>query len=97
VSDFESVIRKLPKVQRRALDNLAIGLPAQASQRTLAALADRGLIVGHAQTSRDRFGVMTWIEYEVPIAAHMAWCAICSEEWDAMSPEERAEAEAPDA
>lgn len=97
MTDFEAVIRNLPKAQRRALDNLSCGLSAGASQRTLAALADRGLIVGQERTSRDRFGVMTWIEYEVPIPVHMAWCAVCAEEWDALAPEERAAMEAPDA
>lgn len=98
--DFERLkarIRSLTKAQRKMLDQLScgesVGVPANVAE----ALVARGLIVPHQRSSRDRIGLMTWTEYEVPIPIHMAWAVVGEEEFDALSPAERAAMEAPDA
>lgn len=58
------------------------------------ALEARGLVVAHRLVDRTGIGVFSWTEYEVPIYVHIAWCAVGSAEYDAMTPEEKAEAEA---
>lgn len=94
---LKAIIRELPKVQRAMLDRLSCGDDIGVPARVAKALVARGLIVPHQRSSRDRFGVMTWTVYEVPIVVHMAWAEVGSEEFDALSPEEQAAAEAPDA
>lgn len=87
-------IKSLTKAQRETLDRLSMSMPAGASRRTLQSLERRWLIVGSMCVSID--GRFRWIEYHVPIAVHMAWCAVCLEEWHALSDEEKAQMEAGD-
>lgn len=92
MSEIESIIRGLTKPQRAVLDRLAMGQSQGTNTRVLKALESKGLIVGYERSARDRF---TWTDYAIPVIVHIAWAAACSAEFDALSPEERAAAEAP--
>lgn len=48
----------------------------QPSQATVRKLLDRGLLVAHEL----RDGALSWTEYEVPTAVHIAWCGHCSKD-----------------
>jgi hypothetical protein len=92
--EIEAVIRKLSKAQRNALDQLATGQPGNMFHpKTITSLLDLELI--EAVPRRD--GNFSWMDYNVPIRVHIAWCNVASAEFDALSPEEQAAMEAPDA
>jgi len=95
MSVTERFIRTLTKAQRNALDCFATAVRPSCQTRTLEVLERRGLIVGEermvANAPNFRF-----TEYHVPVHVHAIWSQICAEEYDALSPEERAALEAPD-
>jgi len=95
MSVTELFIRTLTKAQRVALDRIATAIPPRCQTRTLVVLEHRGLIVGE-QRSYPNAPNYKFIEYHVPVGVHVVWSRICSEEYDALSPEERVALEAPD-
>lgn len=61
---------------------LAVGAPPpRYSPKSIAALIKRGLIeqTGERTLGHDAFGLVKVPVYEVPIHAHMQWCAWCAE------------------
>lgn len=92
--DFEAIISNLSVPQRETLDRIATGQSQGTNTQILKALEAKGLIDSHERTERGRF---TWVEYVTPTHIHIAWAAVCSAEFDALSSEERAAMEAPDA
>lgn len=94
MSDLETVIRKLSKAQRKILDKLSTGHRGNIFHpKSINRLIELELVavVSH------RVGNFEWVDYDVPINAHIAWCNVASAEFDALSPEEQAAMEAPDA
>lgn len=89
MSTTEHLIRTLSPAQRVALDRIATALPPECASKTLRVLERRGLIIGES-------GALGQPEYRVPTSIHALWAQICSEEFDALSSEERAALEAPD-
>ncbi len=96
-TDYEHLIRSLNKAQRALLDQLAIEQVEQGHPATIGKLWELGLIESEDKQSRERFGLFKWTAYYVPIHVHIAWAAVCAAEFDALSPEEQAAMEAPDA
>lgn len=89
--DYEHLIRSLTDAQRATLDQLATGATTGHSG-VLRRLEALDLIVGYKRS----IGFFSWTEYEVPIHVHIAWAAVCSAEFDALSPEEQAAMEGPE-
>ncbi len=90
----------LTKSQRRALDLIGCGecdAPGVGDTDKLK-LLENGLIrfIGKKVICRDRFGVVTVNEFAMPISVHILWCEWQSEQWEKLSPEEKAAIEAPD-
>lgn len=75
----------LTERQRFVLGNIAIGLDGGHHPRTLVALAEKGLIVGHRETlpGHPPVEVTRW---EVPVDVHIQWA-----EWCAAQPDEEDE------
>ena len=73
------VIAKLPRRQRDVLLQVAFNNDAGHHQRTLQALAVRGLILSEMETLGGRFPVQIR-RYYTPIQVHMAVCAWCSKQ-----------------
>jgi hypothetical protein len=67
----------LPESQRNVLNAIAINEDAGHSPRTLKALEDKGLIVGHTQTLAGTPPVKV-TRWEVPLAVHVQWAEWCS-------------------
>lgn len=93
MSDFEATIRKLTTAQRHALDAIAMNQPPRSSKRALESLEKLGLIHAEKRSDQTRLGTFVWKEYHTPVPVHIAWCSVCSSEYDGMTDEERAEAE----
>jgi hypothetical protein len=72
----------LTEPQRTVLGNIAIGVDGGHNPRTLAALAERGLIVGYRQTTPG-FPPVEVTRWEMPIGVHIQWA-----EWCAAQPDE---------
>lgn len=88
---FASALRTLSPTQRMVVDRVAIGLQPQTfNPRTLGKLVRLGLIEETVVVD----GAFRWKQYHMPIAVHIAWAELASQEFDALSPEERAAAEA---
>ena len=98
MSSIEQTIRNLTKAQRSALDHFASGGTRKIfTQRTLAKLKSLGLIVSEQVIEPiGRGAEFRFTRYDVPTPVHMAWCAVCSEEFDALSDDAKAAMEAPD-
>lgn len=97
MSDIEQSIRKLSEAQRNVLDLIAIGAESGFHPRTLAKLEQLGLIESEQASQMTGLGLFTWTRYFMPIRVHIAWCSVCSSEFDALSPEEQAAMMGPDA
>jgi len=72
--------RLLSKSQHRCIAYYAVGgaefRPVTWSQRTLDSLVRRGML---KRCDRKMGGGLTIHDYEMPIAAHIAWCEWCDE------------------
>lgn len=71
------------EAQRRALDQIGCGNYAVTmAPKTRDALLKAGLIeqCGEKVICRDRFGVVTVPEYQMPAPVHMQWCQAMAEE-----------------
>lgn len=90
VLEFEALIRRLSRAQRAVLDAIAINDDRGHHPRTCEALARKGLIVMRPEVLPGRFPI-TIKRYDMPLLAHMAWCNVGSDEFDAMTPFEQAE------
>jgi hypothetical protein len=77
----------LTPAQRDVLGLIAINQDAGHHPATLAALAQRGLIVGYRQTLPG-FPPVEITRWEVPVDVHIQWA-----EWCAAQPDEEAEAD----
>jgi hypothetical protein len=77
-------IRKLRGRQRESLDQIGAGGDGRGfGRKTLEALERKGLIEGREAVLPGRFPVRIKV-YEMPLVAHMAWCALCAgedEDW----------------
>lgn len=93
--DFEAIIRKLTKAQRAVLDAIAVNDDRGHHPRTCEALVRKGLVEERREVLPNGAFPIIIKRYDMPIAAHMAWCNVGASEYDAMTPEGQAEAEAP--
>jgi hypothetical protein len=74
----------LTRAQRDVFEQIAIGQTPYARPETIKVLLDKELIVRIADrvVGRDRFGIISVPDYEVPIPVHMAWCYWCSQNYE---------------
>lgn len=73
----------MTKGQRAAFERVAINQPPYASDRTLKALLDRGVVTrGEDKVVRDGLGEFRIPTYIVPLPIHAQWCEWCSEQPD---------------
>ena len=83
----DATIMALPKRQRDALIQIALNCDAVHHPRTLAALEQKGLIVGRDEVLGGRFPV-TIRRFDTPLSVHIAVCEWCStQEASGCSPE----------
>lgn len=55
----------------------------QSSEKTRISLHKKGLLTASTVRSKSAFGApLAWIEYEMPIAVHIAWCAHVAQDCD---------------
>lgn len=70
---------------RRVLDEIGCGnYSPTAKQSTFDKMVEIGLLVpcGEKVICRDRFGIVTATEYQMPIPVHYKWCSYWAEKYD---------------
>ncbi len=74
----------LSEIQISAFESIAVNQYPCVPFPTINSLLKRGLIVqaGEKIVGRDRFGLVSIPQFEVPIHHHAQWCAWCDENVD---------------
>lgn len=82
VKTLREKIEALSSTDREILDLIGAGQEAGHVDTVCKRLEKQGLIVklGMKTIGKDCFGPIQIPAYEMPIAAHIEWCQICSEE-----------------
>lgn len=74
-----SFVESLTAAQRDTLSAIAVGMDGGHNPRTLAVLAERGLIVGYRETLPGSPPVEV-VRWEVPLPVHVEWARWCAEQ-----------------